>query len=87
MSRMPIEDLDRKEFMPLPDVYLSAQVNDETIDGASVIMEENHPDTPIAIGAQIKHADQFNRNVLEQYTYEHCNLFSFFSLFSSVQCV
>lgn len=75
MSRLPNDDSDRKEFLPLPDNYLNDdQIDDGTIDGANIIMEYNHKDTK-AIETQIKHADQFNRNVLEQYTYENLSLY------------
>ena len=77
MSRLPNDDSSRKEFLPLPDKYLTDHIDDEDVDGASIIMENNHPDTTTAIGAEIKHADQFNRNILEQYTYGN-NAFDFF---------
>lgn len=72
MSRLSNYDSNRKEFLPLPENYLN-DIDDGTIDGANIIMEYNHPDTK-AIETQIKHADQFNRNVLEQYTYENYSL-------------
>lgn len=73
MSRMPITDSEQKVFKPLTKEYLSSKYgddDDETVDGASIIMENNHPDTAIEIQTkQTSAAEQFNNNVLEQYTY------------------
>lgn len=77
MSRYSIENSERKEFIALTKDYLNSKYGDgsddgETIDGASMIMENNHPDT--AIGVQTKQAstaEQFNSNILEQNTYAH----------------
>lgn len=77
MSRLSIESFERKEFISLSKDYLNSKYGDgdddgETIDGASMIMENNNPDT--AIGVQIKQtstAEQFNSNILEQHTYVH----------------
>lgn len=72
MSRMPINDPARKEFIPLPQEYLndpSSDDDDETVDGASLIVESNKPATAIDIFAQ--KTEQFNDNILEQYTYDY----------------
>lgn len=77
MSRLPTEKSERKEFIPLTKDYLTSKYGEgdddgETIDGASIIMENNHPDTTIS--GQIKQtstAEQFNNNILEQHTYFH----------------
>lgn len=68
MSRMPISDMTPKKFLPLPEVFLNEQTDgDETIDGSSLIREENHPDTDIALKPTT--SEEFNNNNLERYTY------------------
>lgn len=69
MSRMPIYDLTPKRFLPLSEKYLNGEIDEDKIDGASIIMEYNHPDTATAIETYNKHADQFNQNILQPYTY------------------
>lgn len=69
MSRQPIFDTDRKVFIPLPKEYINSRDgNDaETVNGANLIMEYNHPDT----GVEIKKpstTEEFNSNVLQQHT-------------------
>lgn len=83
MSRMPIDDTTRKEFIPIPEVYLNDTVDGdggESVDGASIIMENNHPDTRIQLfdDKMSRKQQQFNENVLEQYTYDFW-LFIFFA--------
>ncbi|XP_031640136.1 uncharacterized protein LOC116352043 [Contarinia nasturtii] len=70
MSRQPMNDTDRKEFIPLPKEYINSRDgNDaETVNGANLIMEYNHPDTDIQI-KKSSTTDQFNSNVLQQHTY------------------
>lgn len=71
MSRMPSIDTERKEFIPLPKEYLTVGPgkNGGTVDGASLIMENNHPETAIDVKQQKSATtDQFNNNILEQYT-------------------
>lgn len=73
MSRMPVENMERKEFIPLSKEYLNDKYGDEhgndgTIDGASMIMENNHPDTNIDVQQKPTPADEFNSNILEQHT-------------------
>lgn len=71
MHRMFVTDMTRKRFIPLPmDYYNDDYDNDSlTIDGASIYLENNHPDTEIQIQAKKETTiEQFNNNVLEQYT-------------------
>lgn len=64
-------DLTHKRFIALPNDYVSpaSKPNEEpTIDGSSLIVENNQPKTAIENLNEIKLDDQLNNNAFEEYT-------------------
>lgn len=75
-------DLTRKQFIKLPDEFISSVKHtnaDETIDGSSLIMEENHPKTAVELLTKDNIDDKIN-NILEPFTYV-IEPFIFFSIY------
>lgn len=68
MHRMFVSDSTRKRFIPLPKDYMNDDYKsfDPTLDGASDILENNHQMTNI--DERLLTIEQFNNDVLEQYT-------------------